>query len=123
MGESVPSNIAKQTQKAGQDAANAVAKAGQDVANALNELQASVLSGPALEQAIISSHNPAVNGAMPIPPQIRQQLTGYADENSMNRVTYKIGDSGFANLAHLFGTRWCRSSGYINRCCCLSWSE
>lgn len=96
-----PGNIAKQTQKAGQDAANAVAKAGQDVANAINELQASALSGPALEQAIISSHNTAINGAMPIPPQIRQQLTGYASEDSMNRVRYKIGDNGFANLAHL----------------------
>ena len=96
-----PGNIAKQTQKAGQDAANAVAKAGQDVANAINELQAGGLTGPALEQAINSSHNTAINGAMPIPPQIRQQLTGYASEDSMNRVRYKIGDNGFANLAHL----------------------
>jgi len=96
-----PGNIVKQTQKAGQDTANTVAKAGQDVANAINELQASVLSGPTLEQAIIASHNTAINGAMPIPPQIRQQLTGYASEDSMNRVRYKIGDNGFANLAHL----------------------
>jgi hypothetical protein len=36
---------------------------------------------------------------MPIPPQIRQQLTGYASQDSMNRVRYKIGDNGFANLA------------------------
>src|SRR5262249_26609331 len=46
-------------------------------------------------------HNTAINGAMPIPPQIRQQLTGYASEDSMNRVRSKIGDNGFANLAHL----------------------
>jgi hypothetical protein len=96
-----PGHIVKQTQKAGQDTVNTVAKAGQDVANAVNELQASLLSGPTLEQAIISSHNTAINGAMPIPPQIRQQLTGYASEDSMNRVQYKIGDNGFANLAHL----------------------
>jgi hypothetical protein len=96
-----PSNIAKQTQKAGQDAGNTVAKAGQDVANAINELQANVLSGPTLERAIIASHNTAINGAMPIPPQIRQQLTGYASEDSMNRARYKIGDNGFANLARL----------------------
>ncbi len=96
-----PGNIARQTQHAGQDAANTVAKAGQDVANALNELQASVLSGPALEQAIIASHNTAINGAMPIPPLIRQRLTRYASEDSMNRVRYKIGDNGFANLARL----------------------
>lgn len=68
-----------------------MAKAGQDVANAINELQAGVLTGPALEQAIIASHNTATNGAIPIPPQIRQQLTGYASEDLMNRVRYKIG--------------------------------
>jgi Domain of unknown function (DUF4157) len=96
-----PGNVAKQVGKAGQDTINTVQKAGQDVANALNELQASTLTGPALEQAIISSHNTAVNGAMPIPPQMRQMLTGYASEDSMNRVRYKIGDNGFANLAHL----------------------
>ncbi|MEV8879142.1 eCIS core domain-containing protein [Mesorhizobium ciceri] len=96
-----PENLGRQAEKAGQDAANTVQKAGQDVANALNELQASLLSGPALEQAIISSRNDAINGAGPIPPQIRQQLTGYADEDSMNRVRYKVGDNGFVNLAHL----------------------
>ena len=96
-----PSNIAKQAQKAGSDTVNTVQKAGQDVANALNELQASTLTGPALEQAIIASHNTAINGAMPIPPVIRQQLTGYSSEDSMSRVRYKIGDNGFANLAHL----------------------
>jgi hypothetical protein len=80
---------------------NQVKKAGQDLANAVNELQASTLTGPTLEQAIVSSHNTAVNGAMPIPPNIRQQLTGYASEDSMNRVKYKIGDPGFANLAHV----------------------
>jgi len=76
-------------------------KAGQDVANAINELQASTLSGPALEQAIVASHNTAMSGSMPIPPNIRQQLTGYASEDSMNRVRYKIGDNGFVNLARL----------------------
>lgn len=96
-----PGNIAKQTQQAGQDTINTVAKAGQDVGNAINELQASVLSGPTLERAIIASHNTAINGAMRIPPQIRQQLTGYASEDSMNRAWYKIGDNGFVNLAHL----------------------
>jgi hypothetical protein len=85
-----PGNIANQTKKAGQD-----------VANAINELQASVLSGPALEQAIIASHNTAINGSMPIPPDIRQQLTGYASEDSMKRVRYKVRDNGFVNLARL----------------------
>lgn len=96
-----PGNIAKQTGKAAGDVANTVKKAGQDVANALNELQASVLSGPTLEAAIVNSRNTAVNGSMPVPPQMRQRLTGYASEDSLNRARYKIGDSGFVNLAHL----------------------
>jgi hypothetical protein len=78
-----------------------VQKAGQDVANALNELQAGAVTGPALQQAIVASRNTAINGAMPIPPDMRAQLTGYASEDSMNRVRYKIGDPGFVNLARL----------------------
>lgn len=96
-----PGNIVAQTQKAGQDVSNTAQKATQDVANAINELQANLLSGPALEQAIIASRNTAINGSMPIPQNIRQQLTGYASEDSMNRVRYKIGDNGFVNLARL----------------------
>lgn len=96
-----PSNISNQTNKVLQDGSNAVQKAGQDVGNALNELQANLLSGPMLEQAIRSSRDTAINGAMPIPPEIRSRLTGYASEESMNQVRYKIGDNGFVNLARL----------------------
>lgn len=96
-----PGNISNQTNKVLQDGSNAVQKAGQDVGNALNELQANLLSGPILEQAIRSSRNTAINGAMPIPPEIRSRLTGYASEESMNQVRYKIGDNGFLNLARL----------------------
>lgn len=85
-----PDNIGRQTEIVGQQ-----------VGNAINELQASTLSGPALEQAINASRNTAINGAMPIPPHIRRQLTGYASEESMNRARYKIGDNGFLNLARL----------------------
>ena len=68
------------------------------VGHALNEAQAQA-AGNALEQWIVASRNTARNGAMPIPPQIRQQLAGYATDDSMNRVRYKIGDNGFFNLA------------------------
>lgn len=85
-----PENIAKQGQQAVQD-----------VGNAVNELQANLLTGPTLEQAIIGSRNTAINGSLPIPPDIRRQLTGYASEDSMNRVRFKIGDNGFFNLARL----------------------
>jgi hypothetical protein len=85
-----PGNIAKQGQKAIQD-----------VGNLFNELQASTATGPALEQAINGSHDTAMNGAMPIPPNIRQKLTGYASEDSMNRVRYKVGDNGILNIARI----------------------
>lgn len=73
----------------------------QGIANALNELQASVLSGPTLERAIVESRNTAVNGSMPIPPNVRRALTGYIDEDALNRARFKIGDNGFINLARL----------------------
>jgi Domain of unknown function (DUF4157) len=73
----------------------------QGIANALNELQASVLTGPTLERAIIESRNTAINGSMPIPDDVRRAMSGYISEDSLNRARYKIGDSGFVNLAHL----------------------
>jgi hypothetical protein len=56
-----------------------------------SEIQAQI-GGVPLEQWIVASRNTALSGAMPIPPEIRQALTGYASEDSMNRVRYKIGD-------------------------------
>jgi hypothetical protein len=85
-----PDNIARQTQEAGQH-----------VADAINELQASTLTGPALETAIAASRSTALSGCQPIPAEMRQQLTGYASEQSMNQACYKVGDNGFANLARL----------------------
>ena len=70
------------------------------IGHALTEAQAQA-AGNALEQWIVASRNSAIGGAMPIPSYIRQQLTGYASEDSMNRVLYKIGDNGVANLANV----------------------
>jgi len=83
------------------DSSNAVANTINSIAAALNELQADVLTGPMLEKAIVQSRNNAISGSMPIPPYIRQQLTGYATEDSMNRVRYKIGNGGSLNIALL----------------------
>ena len=69
------------------------------IGHVLTEAEAQAAGAP-LEPWIIASHNNALYGAMPIPDHIRQQLTGYASEDSMNRVRYKIGDSGFLNLAN-----------------------
>lgn len=57
-------------------------------------------AGLALEQLIIALHNSAIIGATPIPDRIRQRLSGYASEDSMNRVRYEIDDSGFLNLTY-----------------------
>lgn len=66
----------------------------------LNEI-VSQAGAPGLEQWIIQSRNTAINGASPIPPYIRQLLTGYASEDSMNKVRYKVEDGGFINLARV----------------------
>jgi hypothetical protein len=96
-----PENLGDQMGKAGEDISETVKKAGQDVANAVNELQASVLTGPTLALAIQSSRDSAIGTAQPIPPHIRQRLTGYISEDALNRVRFKIGDNGFVNLAQL----------------------
>jgi hypothetical protein len=58
-------------------------------------------AGFALEQLIIALHDSAIVGATPIPDRVRQRLSGYASENSMNRVRYKIDDSGLLNLTQV----------------------
>lgn len=57
--------------------------------------------GDALANWIQQSRNTAIGGAQSIPPVIRQALTGYIDEDAMNRVRYKVGDMGVLNLANL----------------------
>ena len=58
-------------------------------------------AGFALEQLIIALHNSAIVGASPMPARVRQRLSGYASENSMNRVRYKIDDSGLLGLTQV----------------------
>lgn len=77
------------------------AQAIQIVADALNALQSQTLTGPALAQAIQASHDSAYGQASPIPQEIRWALVGYASPDSLDRVRFKVGDNGFANLAHL----------------------
>jgi len=96
-----PENLGRQGQIIVNQGGATAQKAVQDVANALNELQANLLTGPILEQAIRASRDTAINGSAPIPDSIRRDLTGYASEESMNQVRFKIGDNGFVNLARL----------------------
>ncbi|KYK44889.1 hypothetical protein A1D31_11775 [Bradyrhizobium liaoningense] len=41
-----------------------------------------------------------MNGAMPMPPHVRQNLQGWYDEGLMNLVRFKVGDGGALNLAN-----------------------
>ncbi|MBI6557119.1 DUF4157 domain-containing protein [Pseudomonas veronii] len=96
-----PENLGRQGKIIVDQGGTTAQKAVQDVVNALNELQANLLTGPILEQAIRASRDTAINGSAPIPDSIRRDLTGYASEESMNQVRFKIGDNGFVNLARL----------------------
>lgn len=64
------------------------------------EVQSSVFTGPALEQWFIASRNTSINGAAPIPSNIRAAVQGWYDEDILNRVRFKIGDGGSLNLAN-----------------------
>lgn len=65
-------------------------------------LEFNAVSGaPALALWLQQSRNNAINGAVPIPADIRQRLGGFYDEDIYNRVRFKIGDGGAVNLANL----------------------
>lgn len=55
---------------------------------------------PALQLWIEQSRNTASAGAMPIPPAMRQALTGFIDNAILDRARFKIGDPGVINLAN-----------------------
>jgi hypothetical protein len=57
--------------------------------------------GHALAAWLTQSRNNAINGAQPIPFQIRQLLAGQVEEDLLNRARFKIGDPGVFNLANL----------------------
>jgi hypothetical protein len=73
---------------------------GRDIDRMRLEFQSSVFTGPALEQWLIASRNSAMNGAMVMPPEMRNALQGWYDPALMNKVRFKIGDGGELNLAN-----------------------
>lgn len=68
-----------------------------------SRLEAQVQAGaPIFERWLHQSRNNASSGGTSsIPPQIRQQLQGFYDDNLLNRVRFKVGDGGVFNLAAL----------------------
>ncbi|SDJ88573.1 protein of unknown function [Bradyrhizobium sp. Rc2d] len=85
----VPRNVVRETENVGRE-----------IDRMRLELQSSIFTGPALEQWIKASRDTAINGAMPMPPNIRQALSGWYSEALMNKVRYKAGDGGALNLAN-----------------------
>lgn len=77
-----------------------ITQMGRDFDRARLEFQTSVFSGPALEQWFVASRNSAVANAMPMPPFIRQALTGWFDASLFDLVRFKVGDGGALNLAN-----------------------
>ncbi len=58
-------------------------------------------NAPLLAAWLIQSRNNAIQGALPIPPHIRQEFVGFFDEDVLNRARYKVGDAGAVNLGNL----------------------
>jgi hypothetical protein len=54
--------------------------------------------GPGLAAWILASRNTSIQGAQPIPDNIRQALTGYIDDDVMGMAMYRVGDPGVVNL-------------------------
>ena len=75
-------------------------QAGRDIDQMRRKFLASVISGPALEQWLIELRNTAMNGAMAMPPEMRQALQGWYTPGLMDKVRFKIGDGGELNLGN-----------------------
>ena len=65
-------------------------------------------AGAVSQEWLTTSRNTAIGNAQPILPQIRSALSGYIDQETMNRVRFKIGDNNQispANLSINFGDK------------------
>jgi hypothetical protein len=79
-------------------------KIGGDIGNGAEHLKKELqgqTGGTALELWLNGSRNTSIGTSQPIPPQIRQALTGYIEDDVMNRARFKVGDNGVLNLAGL----------------------
>jgi hypothetical protein len=91
---------AHDTGKAAEVAMEQARQVGRDIDRMRLELQASVFTGPALEQWFKASRDSAINGAMVMPPEMRQALQGWYTPALMDKVRFKVGDGGALNLAN-----------------------
>jgi hypothetical protein len=57
--------------------------------------------GPIFAVWIRQSHDSAIGSSSPIPSNIRQELTGYIEDDILNRACYKVADNWILNLAGL----------------------
>ena len=97
----VGNNINREASKAGNNINRELDNAGREIDRMRLEAQVQA-TAPILQNWLIASRNSAKGGGTsPIPPQIRQNLEGFYDDDILNRVSFKVGDSGVANLANL----------------------
>jgi hypothetical protein len=100
-------NTAREAGRAIQDAPNLpnnVAREVDNVGRQIDQLRLNAqaeAAAPALEAAIVNSRNSAIGSSSPIPPDIRQQIQGFYQDDILNLVRYKIGDAGAFNVAAL----------------------
>jgi hypothetical protein len=95
-GGDLPCNLVQVIGVAGEQ----LGQVGRDIDRMRLKFLASVITGPALEQWLIDSRDSAMNGAIPMPPEMRSALQGWYDPSLMNKVRFKIGDGGELNLAN-----------------------
>lgn len=94
--QDVPCHIGEAIGVAGRQ----VGQLGREIDRKRLELFASVLSGPALEQWLRASRDDAINGAMPMPAEMRRALQGWYSPSLMDKVRYRVGDGGELSLAN-----------------------
>ena len=94
-------NVNRELSNTGNNINRELDNAGREIDRMRLEAQVQA-TAPILERWLIESRNSAKRGGTsPIPPQIRENLEGFYDEDILNRVSFKVGDSGLANLANL----------------------
>lgn len=105
--EAIPGKIGNQWDTTRQDIHNGLDNINPQINQSLRDFdrarinfQSQVFTGPALEQWLIQSRNDAMNGAMPMPDQIKQAMNGWYSPQQMSNVFYKIGDGGALNLGN-----------------------
>jgi hypothetical protein len=77
-----------------------ITQIGRDFDAARLRFQSEIFTGNLLEQWIIASRNNAINGAMPMPPQVRHVLQYWYPATLLDLMRWTIGTGGDLNVAN-----------------------